>query len=151
MEISSVRTIGRRHAIAVAATFLTMLTTQAALAAPRCEVGDAIEGQEIHCFLKAKDGLKQTIPVNSAFPTEVLFELTKWYGPCGKAATRQSSTTKAFKGENKPLYIAVAFKRPAETCVEVAFTNCQAAEPANATGGFKMKHFDCPAALEITP
>ncbi len=148
MQIS---TFERRHAVALAATFLTMLTTQAALAAARCEVGDAIEGQEIHCFLSAKDGLKQTIPVNSAFPTEVLFELTKWYGPCGKAATRQSSATMAFKGENKPLSVTVAFKRPAETCVEVAFTNCQAAEPTNADGAFKMKRFDCPAALEITP
>ena len=132
-------------------TLFLAMAARPALGAARCEVGDAIEGQEIHCFLTAKDGLKQTIPVNSAFPTEVLFELTQWYGPCSKAATRQSSATKAFKGENKPLSVTVEFKRPAETCVEVAFTNCQAAEPTNADGAFKMKRFDCPAALEITP
>jgi hypothetical protein len=125
-------------------------TARPAAAAPRCEIGDAVEGQEIHCFLKAKDGLQQTIAVNSAFPTEVLFELTQWIGPCGKPATRQTNATKAFRGENKALLVLVKFRTAAE-CAEVAFTECQAAEATASPGQYQMKRFDCPAALEITP
>lgn len=150
MQISTVRAFERRHVVAVAATFLTMLTTQSALAAARCEVGDAIGGQEIHCFLKAKDGLQQTITLNSAFPTEVLFEVTKWIGPCGKPATRQNSYTDGFKGEAKPHSVPVKFKLTGE-CAEIAFTNCKAAAATATVGTYKMQKFDCPAALEIAP
>jgi len=138
-----------RLGLAAGAVLLFAMPRLAA-AAPRCEIGDAVGGQEIHCFLNAKDGLQQTIAVNSAFPTDVLFELTQWIGPCGKPATQQTNATKAFQGESRALLVLVKFKTTAE-CAEVAFTDCQAAEATASPPGYKMKRFDCPAALEVTP
>jgi hypothetical protein len=151
VQASTTGIFKRRVALAIATgTFALLAATRPALAAARCEIGDAIEGQEIHCFLKAKDGLRQSITVNSAFPTEVLFELTRWIGPCGKPATRTIRETKGFRGESKPLTIPVAFKTSSE-CAEVAFTSCQAAEAGASPETLKMHPFDCPAALELKP
>lgn len=140
----------RAFAPTLMAAALAVLAPSAAQAAARCQNANAVEGEEIHCFLKAADGLKQTITVNSPFATEVLFEQTSWIGPCRKPATRTSTVTRAFRGESKALLIPVNFKTGFE-CAEVAFTSCQAAEPGGSPEVVKMKRFDCPAALEVTP